>query len=514
MIRKNLVLGLSTLAMAGCGGAGSGAEASLAARSQALETLTVNSVREARRSRYVTVFKGDTTSPELMERVERAGGQLSLRMDAIGVVTVTADEEFVRRMRLDPDVLAVGPEFFDELPETTQVALSEADGALLAEGAEGAAEGASLAPSAADDLYFYHWNLRRIGAPAAWGRIPLEAQRQVTVAVLDTGVMDDHPDLVGQVVDSVATNYCQEKGGAFGSAAYPIYRTFIDFDAHPRWHPSYGCGVDSSDRFENHGTHVAGTIAARVGGGRVVGVAPGVRIAAYKVFDRYRYTSAQGVLLDRIGAFTGPQLAAIIDAADKGYDVISMSLGGLYDRSNRDHIAAWLARDRVVRYAHRKGSLVIAAAGNSGLNSNGSWVHLPSDLPSVISVAASNSDDIRSVGGLFEAAPGSDTFASYSNHGASTDLAAPGGDCGPAGCLAQYFILSSIIRPDGSAWYGFLAGTSMATPHVSAVAALIRAQHPGWAPDQVRKHLRATADDVGSRMLFGHGVLNADAATR
>ncbi|HSP77991.1 MAG TPA: S8 family serine peptidase, partial [Myxococcaceae bacterium] len=332
--------------------------------------------------------------------------------------------------------------------------------------------------------------------------------------VLDTGVMDDHPDLVGQVVDSVATNYCRETGGAFGSAGYPIYQTLIDFDAHPEWDVADGCSVAPYTTYEDHGTHVAGTIAAGVGGGRVVGVAPGVSIAAYKVFDRYRYTTASGAVVDRIGAFSGPQLAAIVDAADKGYDIISMSLGGTYDRSDKDDTAAWVARDRVAKYANRKGSVVVASAGNSSQGSNGTVAHLPSDLPTVVSVSASNSNDIPFGPSGYDAAPGSDTFASYSNYGASTDIAAPGGDCGPEGCYAKYFILSTIVRSNGSAWYGFKAGTSMATPHVSAVAALVRAQHPEWTPGQVREHLKASADQVGDRQLFGHGILNADVATR
>lgn len=497
MIRGKLMLGLSALAVVGYG---SEADARR-------DDLVMN--------RYMAVFKGESLPADVAERVAKAGGRLSLRIDGIGVVTATGDAGFVSKLEKDPDVLAVGPEFFDELPATSEMELNEAEGTGVAE--EGAAvESASyLAPTPADNLYFYLWDIRRIGAPAAWARIPAAVQRQVTVAVLDTGVMDDHPDLIGQVVDRVATNYCQEKGGAFASASYPIYKTFINLVANPDWEPADGCSVAPSVAYHNHGTHVAGTVAAKVGGGRVVGVAPGVGIAAYKVFDRYRTTNAAGGVVDSVGAFSGPLLAAIVDAADKGHDVISMSLGGAYDRSIKSHNASWLARDRVAKYAHRKGSILVASSGNSAEGSNGTVAHLPSDLPTVISTSASNSDNIQfNAAGLYTAAPGSDTFASYSNYGASTDIAAPGGDCGPDGCLAKYFILSTIISNTGAPGYGFLAGTSMATPHVSAVAALVRAQHPEWTPGQVRAHLQATSDDVGYRQYFGHGILNADAATR
>src|SRR6185503_14130711 len=104
-----------------------------------------------------------------------------------------------------------------------------------------------------------------------------------------------------------------------------------------------------------------------------------------------------------------------------------------------------------------------------------------SDLPAVMSTSASGSSNLQLVNGQFVAAPGSDVLAFYSDFGSSVDVTAPGGDCGPgypATCAAQYLILSSTISTTGAVQYAFFAGTSMATPHVSAVAAQVRALHP------------------------------------
>ena len=122
----------------------------------------------------------------------------------------------------------------------------------------------------------------------------------------------------------------------------------------------YGTLEDASDE-HGHGTHVSGTVAAKFGGGRVVGVAPDACVAAYKVFDRFRYTDANNNLVDGVGAFDGPIFTAIIDAVLSGYKVISMSLGGALDRNNKSDNASWLAWDRVAKFANRNGVVIVAA---------------------------------------------------------------------------------------------------------------------------------------------------------
>lgn len=466
--------------------------------------------------RYIVVFKNEAIPSDAAARIAKAGGKLDRRIDAIGVVTAVGAGSFAKKIASDPAVLAAGPERFESLVPT----VAEYEDSTLAPGTtESAAPQGILAPTPQDAAWFLQWNIRRVGAPAVWARLPAETQSTVTVAVLDTGVMDDHPDLAGQVVDAVATNYCRAKGGANDSPAYPGYPTLIDFDAYPVWDPAVDPCTSAPIIYNGHGTHVAGTVAARTGGGAVIGVAPGVKVAAYKVFDRYRYTNSQGKLVSGIGAFTGPVLEAIVDASQKGYEVINMSLGGHYDRADPADNAEYVARDRVMKYADRLGTVVVASAGNSYVNLNGNIVHLPSDLPTVICTSASSVGGWDTTSNLLNVAAGQDSFASYSNYGAAVDVSGPGGDFSPGPYPSHYgFVLSTWIsqNADGSARpsYVWSAGTSMASPHVSAVAALTRAVYPSLTPGDVRSHLKATADNVGSRQLFGVGLVNADTATR
>ncbi|HYG69770.1 MAG TPA: S8 family serine peptidase, partial [Anaeromyxobacteraceae bacterium] len=222
-----------------------------------------------------------------------------------------------------------------------------------------------------------------------------------------------------------------------------------------------------------------------------------------------------------VGAFDGPLFQAIVDATDRGIPVISMSLGSYAIRSIRGDNAAWLAWNRVAQYANRGGTLVVASAGNEALNLQGQLTHVPSDVPTILSTAATGWSALAVQGGQYVPAPGSyDVLAFYSNIGSEVDLTAPGGDCGPDpdACLSPYFILNAGIRETnpgaGSVVYYFMAGTSMATPHVSAVAAMVRALHPELTPGEVRSFLKETAEPLGDRHAFGHGMIDADAATR
>lgn len=476
-------------------------------------SLSVQSAPE--KGRYLVVFKAEALPANAKVLAEGAGARVLKTLEPIGALTVVADRAAVSRLARNPQVLAVGPERYYSLPKTERI--------LYQEETYGA-------PSAADNLYKYQWDIRRIGAPKAWERVPLEVQARATVAVLDTGVMDNHPDLVGQIVDFQATNYCYETAGPNNTPSYPKYSLWIDFD---HFDPDNLCTPAPTDLYEAHGTHVSGTVAARFGGGRVVGVAPGVRIAAYKVFDRIHFTEG-GEEYDDVGAFDGPIFEAILDAAKKGYQVINMSLGGTLDTRNREDVAAMVAWDRVMKYANRMGTLIVASAGNSAQNANGYIVHIPSDLPTVISVSATGTATPLwqypyPTDETLNAVPGQDVLAFYSNYGAAVDLSAPGGDCGldesgqswctkpasqrPAG-WRYHLILSTIIVSETTPAYAWYAGTSMASPHVAAVAALVRALHPEWGPGEVRAHLKATAEPIGSRQLFGHGLVDADRATR
>ncbi|GAA4928601.1 S8 family peptidase [Actinoplanes utahensis] len=215
-----------------------------------------------------------------------------------------------------------------------------------------------------------------------------------------------------------------------------------------------------------HGTHVAGTIAAVTGNDvGVTGIAPDVRILPVKV------------LADNGSGYSSDTAEGIIWAADNGAQVINMSLGGPTKVT---------AVSNAVKYARSKGVTVIAAAGNE--RTSGSPTSYPGADEGVIAVAATDS---------------ADRFASYSNRGSYVDVAAPGSG-----------IISTYPTALGRA-YASLNGTSMASPHVAAVAALLKAYQPATTPDQIEAALERSAVDLGASGFdndYGYGRIDAVAA--
>ncbi|GAB4568008.1 MAG: hypothetical protein Kow0047_20570 [Anaerolineae bacterium] len=209
-----------------------------------------------------------------------------------------------------------------------------------------------------------------------------------------------------------------------------------------------------------HGTHVAGIIAARTNNGiGIAGMAGQVTILPVDIFS-----GGIGTYADLI--------QGIVYAADNGARVINMSLGALsYSRGE----------EAAVAYATERGALCIAASGNQGLEV---W-HYPAAHPQVIAVGAVDSADQR---------------AGFSNYGPYLSLTAPG-------------VQVTSTLPGNR--YGWLSGTSMATPHVSGVAALILSLNPFLSPAEVRAILESTADDLGAGgwdPQYGYGRVNAAAA--
>ncbi len=207
-----------------------------------------------------------------------------------------------------------------------------------------------------------------------------------------------------------------------------------------------------------HGTHVAGTIAALDNSIGVVGVAPQTSLLAAKVLNR------QG------SGYTSDVIAGIEYCVLNGAEVISMSLGSSSDTQTlHDAVDA----------AYASGSLLVAAAGND----YGGQVSYPAAYDSVIAVSATDSND---------------NLASFSNIGPQVELAAPGVN-----------VLSTWL----GGGYNTISGTSMATPHVSGVAALAIQANPSMSNLEIRALMQNTADDLGSAgkdNLFGYGLVNAE----
>ena len=468
-------------------------------------TLASTTAFAASQNHYLVVFKTDTLPADAQTRVSKAGGKLVRGFNQIGVVVASGNATFAKTMAKDTKVQSVGVEHMFAAPTTTSLFKAQNLDVSHVEGA----------PTVADTYYGYQWDMRRMHAPQVWSRLPVAATAP-RVALLDVGTMDTHPDLVGQIDASVSTSYCNTSGGTNNTAGYPIYSTYIDFQSYPNWTPGVDpCSSLPFDDYEFHGTHTAGTIAAAFGGGKIVGVAPDAKIGVYKVFDAY---SVDNVSLS-VGAFDGPLFAAIIDATVNGYKVISMSLGGYGLRNTKDGNASYLAWNRIANWATRNGALIVASAGNDGVDLNGTIFHGPSDVASVMNTSATGAGLLTIDDDGLEVAPGSDVLAFYSNYGAPVDIAGPGGDCGQdylsgGDCDPYYLVLSDGIDTDGSVTYFFAAGTSMATPHVAAVAAYVRSMHPGLSPGDVRSWLKTHAEQIGPRQYFGAGLVDADASAQ
>lgn len=286
-----------------------------------------------------------------------------------------------------------------------------------------------------DPMYAKQWNLQGIDIESAWKETK---GKGITVAVIDTGV-SPVPDL--QQTELV-----------------PGYDFVND--------------RDTAEDDNGHGTHVAGTIAQSTNNGYgVAGIAYEAKLMPLKV-------------LSNGGGGTVTDIAESIKfAADKGADVINMSLGGGGESS---------AMKEAIDYAYSKGVVIVAAAGNANQNSAG----YPARYPHVIGVAATDSTNLK---------------APYSNFGAGVDLAAPGGNTknGEAGGILQ----NTIDARSGNDVFAALQGTSMAAPHVAGVAALVKAsgiQDPEEVAAVLQQSARKVEDDALNH--FGAGHLDAAAA--
>ena len=323
-----------------------------------------------------------------------------------------------------------------------------------------------------DPFYNLQWHYPLIQLPAAWDVTVGDAN--TIVCVIDTG-STDHPDLVARQI------------GGFDMIANTTVAADGDGrDADPT-DVGDGQGLQPSSF---HGTHVAGTIGASSDNGSgVTGVTWAGRIEHVRVLGKGGGTDfdiANGILYAARLANASGELPA------ERADVINMSLGGAgFSQTSQDACTA----------AHDAGVVVVAAAGNN----NSPNFFYPASNEDVISVAAVDLDSHR---------------APYSNFNARVDIAAPGGDTSVDRNGDGYAdgVLSTLVddtaNPDEFV-YVFYQGTSMASPHVAGVAALVLAANPALTPDQVETTLTSTATDLGAAGRddqFGHGLVNAFAA--
>ena len=247
-----------------------------------------------------------------------------------------------------------------------------------------------------------------------------------------------------------------------------------NFDANVKGYDFVNSDSDPMDD-NGHGTHVAGVVAAEDNDFGVVGVAPEAELYALKALDE----TGSGYVSDVVAAIMWATDPNNDGNTDDRMDVINMSFGGTYN--------SWLLDAACLLAYYQDELILVAAAGNSGNpGGGGDNVGYPAAYDSVIAVAATNQSDER---------------ASWSSTGPDVELAAPG-----VGIYSTYI-----------GGYATLKGTSMASPHVAGVAALVWANpaNSNWTNDEVRAQLQNTADDLGVAgwdSKYGYGLVDADEA--
>ncbi|EOD69317.1 subtilisin-like serine protease [Amycolatopsis vancoresmycina DSM 44592] len=340
--------------------------------------------------------------------------------------------------------------------------------------------------AAAGDLSAQQWDMKAIHAPEA--NKVYQGSRAVTVGVLDSGIEATHPALRAAVSPA-------ESAGCVTGAP----------DRSPAaWAPT------TSD----HGTHVAGTIAGKDPAAGFTGIAPGVRLASVKVVNDEGYI------------FPEAAVCGFVWAAEHGFEVTNNSYyidpGMFYCPKQPGDAAAFEAVRRAVEYSTHHGVLNVAAAGNSGFDTTAQTTdpNRPHPLDPSCGILPKAVDGVVNVSSVGYAG----TKSSFSNYG-EIDVTAPGGDFGqtPPQGEGPACPLSSVVG--GS--YGSKCGTSMASPHVAGVAALLASKFRGAPPWLLTRLLEGEADAVKcattetectgpakNNSYYGHGLVNALDAVR
>ncbi|CAM5392151.1 MULTISPECIES: S8 family peptidase [Streptomyces] len=414
-------------------------------------------------SYVVNVRPGHAVSARVQQAIAEAGGSVVVAYDRIGVIVAhSANPGFAQRIRSVRGVDSAGATRNAPLPAQSTTDMGTPRTLSAGEAAQ------VTAADGQDPLEPLQWDLPAIKADKAHEKTL--GSRDVTVAVIDTGVDDTHPDIAPNFDRAASANCVSGKPDTTDGA----------------WRPS------ASE--SPHGTHVAGEIAAAKNGVGVTGVAPGVKVAGIKVAnpDGYFYTEAV--------------VCGFVWAAEHHVDVTNNSYYTdpwyFNCTTDPDQKALVDAVTRASRYAERKGAVNVAAAGNESYDLASDSItdpvspndgtpsdrvidphecyDIPTQLPGVVTVAATGAKGLKS---------------SFSNYGLGViDIAAPGGDSTAYQKPEPPATSGLILGPLPGGKWGYMAGTSMATPHVAGVAALIKSTHPHASAALVKALLYAEAN--------------------
>jgi subtilisin family serine protease len=419
---------------------------------------------------YLVRFKGNGVPADFAARVAELGGTVVFTHAGAGVGAVAGlTPEAAAQLGGHRGVAGVDADDMTVLsPVASEVTQSDA------------VSDAAQSPTTPATAFFYarQWNMRAVGAPAAWtaGR---RGSSAVKVAILDTGLGYTHPDLAGRV-DLANSKSFVPSDDAYVAAFFP--------------------GANPVADLHYHGTHVGATVSSNAVA--AAGVTSQVTLVGVKVCNVNGQCPTSGVL------------AGILYAADLGVDVANMSLGGSFQR--RDASAAggngpsFIATiNNVFNYAHRKGTTMVVSAGNDAIDMDhdGNGFNAYCSAPHVICVSATGPTATAGTNGPWTNV---DAPAAYSNFGRSqVSVAAPGGSASPVSAACSTFSLQVPVCRTGTYVVG-LNGTSMAAPHVAGTAALI-AEDVGRNPSQIRARLQNSTDDlgaVGTDPNYGKGRIN------
>lgn len=319
-----------------------------------------------------------------------------------------------------------------------------------------------------DTLYTHQWAHKQTEAQEGWDI--QTGSESVVVAVIDAGVDYTHPDL--------AANIWHDSAGNPGYDCVDIDTTLYKQNNFTLYTGEDYTDVDTDPMdFNGHGTHCAGIIGAAANNlTGIAGVAHHCKIMPVRA--GFQHTGRSSFEMDDI-------VRAIRYAADNGADVISMSFGGSEPNP---------LEKEALDYASSMGVILVASAGNDALDMK----KYPAAFDNVIAVAAINMDK---------------KLANYSNYGYWVDIAAPGGESSKNDSTK---IISTVplhggLNTDASG-YKYLAGTSMACPYVSGLAALLKSQYPNATPAAIRGKIMSSAQPVHGKVYdyakVGAGCVN------